>query len=51
MKRRADIQLNDSLRHTFQQLDRAIREIQEELKAKRYDLPPIPPYPDKTKSS
>jgi tricorn protease len=34
-----------------QQLDRAIQEIQEELKTKRYDLPPIPPYPDKTKSS
>jgi tricorn protease len=34
-----------------QQLDRAIQEIQEELKTKRYDLPPIPPFPDKTKSS
>jgi tricorn protease len=30
-----------------QQLDRAIQEIQEELKTKRYDLPPIPPYPDR----
>src|SRR5207237_8115799 len=26
-----------------QQLDRAIQEIQEELKTKRYDLPPVPP--------
>ncbi len=30
-----------------QQLDRAIQEIQTELKTKRYDLPPIPPYPDR----
>ncbi len=30
-----------------QQLDRAIQEIQMELKTKRYDLPPIPPYPDR----
>jgi tricorn protease len=30
-----------------QQLDRAIQEVQEELKTKRYDLPPIPPYPDR----
>ena len=30
-----------------QQLDRAIQEIQEELKTKRYDLPPVPPYPDR----
>ena len=30
-----------------QQLDRAIQEIQEELKMKRYDLPSPPPYPDK----
>jgi tricorn protease len=30
-----------------QQLDRGIQEIQEELKTKRYDLPPIPPYPDR----
>ena len=30
-----------------QQLDRAIQEIQDELKTKRYDLPPIPPYPNR----
>jgi tricorn protease len=30
-----------------QQLDRAIQEMQGELKTKRYDLPPIPPYPDR----
>jgi tricorn protease len=30
-----------------QQLDRAIQEMQAELKTKRYDLPPIPPYPDR----
>jgi tricorn protease len=30
-----------------QQLDRAIQEIQDELKTKRYDLPPVPPYPDR----
>jgi tricorn protease len=30
-----------------QQLDRAIQEMQEELKTKRYDLPPVPPYPDR----
>jgi tricorn protease len=30
-----------------QQLDRAIQEIQEALKTKRYDLPPIPPYPNR----
>ena len=30
-----------------QQLDRAIQEILEELKTKRYDLPPIPPYPNR----
>ena len=30
-----------------QQLDRAIQEIQEELKTKRYDLPPVPSYPDR----
>src|SRR6266550_4330010 len=28
-----------------QQLDKAIQQIQEELKTKRYDLPPVPPYP------
>ena len=31
-----------------QQLDRAVQEIQEELKSKRYDLPPVPPYPNRT---
>ena len=30
-----------------QQLDRGIQELQEELKTKRYDLPPIPPYPNR----
>ncbi|MBV9010329.1 MAG: PD40 domain-containing protein [Verrucomicrobia bacterium] len=30
-----------------QQLDRAIQEVQDELKTKRYDLPPVPPYPDR----
>lgn len=30
-----------------QQLDRAIQEIKEDLKTKRYELPPIPPYPNK----
>jgi tricorn protease len=30
-----------------QQLDRALQEIQEELKTKRYNLPPVPPYPDR----
>ncbi len=30
-----------------QQLDRAIQEIQEELKSKRYDLPSPPPYPNR----
>ena len=30
-----------------QQLDRAIQEIQEELKTKRYDLPPVPAYPNR----
>ena len=30
-----------------QQLDRAIQQIEEELKTKRYDLPPAPPYPDR----
>ena len=30
-----------------QQLDRAVQEMQEELKTKRYDLPPIPPYPNR----
>jgi len=30
-----------------QQLDRAIQEIQEELKTKRYELPPVPAYPNR----
>src|SRR5438105_13244570 len=30
-----------------QQLDRAIQEIEEELKTKRYDIPPVPPYPNR----
>jgi tricorn protease len=30
-----------------QQLDRALQEIQEELKTKRYDLPSPPPWPDR----
>ena len=30
-----------------QQLDRALQEVQEELKTKRYDLPPVPPYPNR----
>jgi tricorn protease len=30
-----------------QQLDRAIQEIEEELKTKRYELPPVPPYPNR----
>ncbi len=30
-----------------QQLDRAIQEIQEELKTKRYELPPVPPFPNR----
>ena len=30
-----------------QQLDRAIQEIQTEMKTKRYDLPPVPPYPNR----
>jgi tricorn protease len=30
-----------------QQLDRAIQQIEEELKTKRYELPPVPPYPDR----
>jgi tricorn protease len=34
-----------------QQLDRAIQEIQEELKTKRYDLPPVPPYPNRNPAS
>jgi tricorn protease len=34
-----------------QQLDRAIQEIQEELKTKRYDIPPVPPYPNRNPAS
>jgi tricorn protease len=30
-----------------QQLDRAIQEIQEDLKTKRYDLPPVPQFPNR----
>ncbi len=30
-----------------QQLDRGIQEIQDEMKTKSYDLPPVPPYPDR----
>jgi tricorn protease len=34
-----------------QQLDRAIQEIQEELKTKRYELPPPPPWPNRNPAS
>jgi tricorn protease len=34
-----------------QQLDRAIQEIQEELKTKRYELPPPPPWPNRNPTS
>ena len=34
-----------------QQLDRAIQEIQEELKTKRYELPPSPPWPNRNPAS
>ena len=34
-----------------QQLDRAIQEIQTELKTKRFDLPPVPPYPNRDPSN
>lgn len=30
-----------------QQLERGIQEVQEELKTKRYDLPPVPSYPNR----
>ena len=30
-----------------QQLNRAIEEIQADMKTKRYDLPPVPPYPNR----
>jgi tricorn protease len=32
-----------------EQLNRAIQELMEELKTKQQDVPPIPPYPDKSK--
>lgn len=34
-----------------QQLDKAIEEIQTELKTKRFDLPPVPPYPNRNPTS
>src|SRR3989475_1266441 len=34
-----------------QQLDRGIQQIEEELKTKRYELPPVPPYPDRNPAS
>jgi tricorn protease len=34
-----------------QQLDRAIQEIHEELKTKRYELPPPPPWPNRNPTS
>src|SRR5437899_1817883 len=34
-----------------QQLDRAIQEIQEELKTKRYELPTPPPWPNRNPAS
>ena len=34
-----------------QQLDRAIQEVQTEMKNKPYDLPPIPPYPNRNPAS
>jgi len=34
-----------------QQLDRAIQEIQEELKTKRYEFPPPPPWPNRNPAS
>jgi len=34
-----------------QQLERAIQEIREELKTKRYDIPPPPPYPNRNPAS
>jgi len=33
-----------------QQLDRAIQEIQEELKTKGYELPPSPPFPNRNQT-
>ena len=34
-----------------QQLDRGIQEIQTEMKTKNYELPPIPPYPNRNPAS
>lgn len=34
-----------------EQLNRAIQEIQEDLKTKRQDLPPVPPFPNKNPAS
>ncbi len=34
-----------------QQLDRAIDEVQEEMKTKGYELPPIPPFPNRNPAS
>ncbi len=34
-----------------QQLDRGIQEVQEEMKTKNYDLPPIPPFPNRNPAS
>src|SRR2546427_7651366 len=34
-----------------QQLDRGIQQVEEELKTKRYELPPVPPYPDRNPAS
>jgi tricorn protease len=34
-----------------QQLDRAIDEVQEEMKTKGYEMPPIPPFPNRNPSS
>src|SRR5260370_27864909 len=31
-----------------QQLDRAIQEIQQELQTKHYDIPPVPPWPNRS---
>jgi tricorn protease len=34
-----------------QQLDRAIQQIKEQLKTKRYNIPPVPPYPNRNPAS
>ena len=31
-----------------QQLDKAIEVLMEELKTKQYDVPPMPPFPDRS---